>query len=787
MLRRLAAVCCAAIAAAAATSARAQPGEVTVLNSAAFVAPSPAPATAQQVTLPHLLRLTAAATGSGSYRLTFVAPAAEGGLAVHIDGTNLPFEALVNGRHVHQSGGPRTRPVPLSSWRAAPSFRIPADALRPGENELELRILRGAAVYALGPVSIGSPEAIASLELRGWLLHNVLPLMIAAVLSAVGLIALALWRGRPDYSLFFWLGSGAMLWALQNFVHQLPFPLLPQPHQRVLLISFYAWFPLLLAVFFLRFSYHRWPWFERAAIGTMLLAAPVLYAANAAGQFGAASIALRGLVLLFIGTALAAIFRYAARARDTKGLLLLTAGALCVGSAAYDYALSLVSLNLRPAYLTTYAGAILVLLTAWMLLDRYQRAYGAYRDLNVDLERRVREASAELELRLAQTQAAREQAELASVAKSRFFAAASHDLRQPLHSLGLFSSALDAHLTSPQARATSRQIRESIAALESLFDALLDLSRLDAGVVTVEPRNVALQTLFDRLARHFHAEAVERELRLRFVPTQAVVRTDPLLLERIVTNLVSNALRYTHRGGVAVGVRRRGDRVAIEVCDTGVGIAPEKQAMVFEEFYQVSNPGRDRRRGLGLGLAIVLRLARLLDHPLSLRSTPGRGSRFCIELPRSAGPADAPVEEAPMIDDDALHGIRVLVVDDDLMVREGTAALLRQWQARPRTAASSDEAAAALDDGFVPEALIVDLRLGETVDGIDVVESLRARIGRATPALLVSGDTGAVELLRVRSSGIPLLTKPVAPAKLRSVLRALLSQVDRTRPAAALG
>jgi len=771
-------------------TALAQTGEIKVLDSATFVAPSPSPAqasAAQPVRLPHVLRLPEAATGNGSYRLTFAAPAIEGGLAAYIDGTNLPFEAQVNGRHVHQSGGARSRPVPLGSWRAAPSFRIPADVLRPGENQLELRILRGAAVYALGPVSIGPPAAIAALELRGWLLHNVVPLMIAAVLAAVGLLALALWRGRSDYVLFFWLGSGALLWAVQNFVVQLPFPLLPQPHQSVLIIGLYVWFPLLLAVFFLRFSYHRWRWFERAAIGTMVLAAPALYAAEAAGRFGTASIVLRGLVLVFVGIALTAIFRYAMRARDTKGVLLLVAGAICVGFAAYDYTMSLVSLTLRPAYLTTYAGAVLVLLTAWMLLDRYQQAYSAYRELNVDLERRVQAASAELQLRLEQTQAAREQAELANVAKSRFFAAASHDLRQPLHSLGLFTSALDAHLTSPPARETARQIRESIVALESLFDALLDLSRLDAGVVTVEPRNIALQSLFDRLARHFHAEAVERELRLRFVPTGAVVRTDPLLLERILNNLVSNALRYTRHGGVAVGVRRRGDHVAIEVCDTGAGIAPEKQALVFEEFYQVSNPGRDRRRGLGLGLAIVQRLVRLLDHPLSLRSTPGRGSCFCIEMQRAAGPADAPVQEAPMIDDDTLRGVRIVVVDDDLMVREGTAALLRQWQAQARTAASADEAMQVVDEGFIPEAVVVDLRLGAQLDGIDVVEALRRRTGRNTPALLVSGDTGAAELLRVRSSGIPLLTKPVAPAKLRSALRAMLSTADRGQTATASG
>ncbi len=750
------------------------------LTTAVFVAPAKEIDAGETVQLPHLWRHRSETPTAARYRLTFQLPEGVADFAVRIAGTNLPFEAIVNGRHAHENGGPLSRPVPLASWRAAPTFRIPVDLLRPGPNELDLLVFANTrGLHALGPVSVGTGAAIAALELRGWFVHNMLPLVVASMLGVVGVISLALWRGRSDYALFFWLGAGTTLWSLQNFLVQLPFRLLPPPHLGILYIALYAWYPLLLAVFFLRFAYQRSIFFERVAIGAMLLAVPVLYSAEAFDQGNLASAGLRGIVLLFVLAALVGIFRYALRSRDTKGISLLAAGTLCVGGAMRDYALSLVELNLQAVYLTTYAGLILVLLAAWMLLDRYQQAYKAYRDLNLELERRVQAANAELQLRLAQTEAAREQAEQASIAKSRFFAAASHDLRQPLHSLGLFTSALDEHLTSPQARGTARSIRESITALESLFDSLLDLSRLDAGVVTVQPRNVGLQALFDRLAREFHGEAVERELRLRFVPTRAVVRTDPLLLERILINLVANALHYTQHGGVAVGVRRRRGRAAIEVHDTGVGIPPEKQALVFEEFYQVNNPGRDRRRGLGLGLAIVQRLAHMLDHPLRLRSTPGRGSCFSIELPLADGPADAPVEELPMIDDEVLHGVRALVLDDDMMVRDGTAALLRQWGAQPRTAHSGAEASRALDDGFLPDVMIVDMRLGEARDGIDVINSLRGRLRRNTPALLVSGDTGAAELARVRSSGIPLLTKPVAPAKLRAMLRAVLASAVR--------
>jgi signal transduction histidine kinase len=756
---------------AAASSVRMAPVRLT---SATFVAQGAYAVEGEPVQLPHFWRNPSDAPVTARYRLSFEVPAGVTDFAVQIGGTNLPFEALVNGQPVFENGGPGSPPIRLTSWRAAPSFRIPVEMLGAGANELELLVFASAAgLQALGPVVMGPADAIAAIETRGWLLYNAIPLVVASMLAAVGVLSLALWRGRGDFALFFWLGSGALLWSAHNFLYQWPVRLLPQPHWGVLLIGLYALYPLLLSVFFLRFAHQRWGWFERACIAAMLLAMPLLYAAGAAGWGDQASSALRGLVLLFVATALFGVLRQALRARDTRSTLLLAASALCVAAAIYDYLHALVALDIRPYFLVSYAGVVLILLTAWMLLESYQQAYRAYRDMNVELERRMSAANVELQLRLAQTQAAREQAEQSNIAKSRFFAAASHDLRQPLHSLGLFSAALDEHMSTPAAREKLRGIRESITALEDLFDSLLDLSRLDAGIVIAQPRNLTLQALFDRLARQYHAEAVERDLRLRFVPTRAIVRTDPLLLERILTNLVANALRYTQQGGVAVGVRRRGGRAALTVCDSGIGIEPDEQQVVFEEFYQVSNPGRDRRLGLGLGLAIVRRLAQLLEHPLSLRSVPGRGTCFSVALPFADGPAEAVPEAETRFDDEALRGVRILLIDDDLMVRESTAALLRQWRAEPRIAASYAEALAAIDGGFVPEVMIVDLRLGEPQDGIEAIEALRARLKRHTPALLVSGDTGAQELMRVRASGIPFLTKPVAPAKLRSMLHSL--------------
>ena len=395
----------------------------------------------------------------------------------------------------------------------------------------------------------------------------------------------------------------------------------------------YAWFPTLVAVFFMRFAYRRILAFEYVAAAVAVAAAPLLYLGAAFDQFGPASIAVRATVLSVISVALVAVLRYALLARTVEGTVLLAIGALCVVSAIRDFVLSLTSDELQPVYLTTYTGVLLILFAGWMLLQRYHRAYAAYEAFAKELDQRVQEVSGELRRRLAEVQAAREEAEQASLAKSHFFAAASHDLRQPLHSLGLFAAALGSHVSGTEGRQLVRHVGESIEALKRLFEELLDLSRLDAGHVRVELDDLALQDIFDRLSIEFHAEAVSRELRLRFAPTRLAVHSDAALLHRVLANLVSNALRYTRSGGVLVGARRRGQRAWIEVYDTGVGIAATEQSRIFDELYQVDNPGRDRSQGLGLGLAIVRRIANRLQHAITVRSEPGRGSCFRVELP----------------------------------------------------------------------------------------------------------------------------------------------------------
>jgi signal transduction histidine kinase/ActR/RegA family two-component response regulator len=749
------------------------PAAIATLRSAQVVGDSPASRT---VTLP-LVREADAVPPSGrlAYHFDVDVTRPDSGLGVFVTVSTAPFAAYVNGNPVFQNGDVRSSPIATGSYRASPFFRVAPSLLKSGTNKLVLQTFERRRYTALGPVLVGPPDAVERWAMREGLLHHALPVLIGAALLGVGIIALALWRGRKDSVLFLLLACGTLLWGTQQLLQQLPSPPLPAPHFEVLMISLYIWYAMLLAVFFMRFAYHLSPAFERVAALLAAIAAPAFYIGAETGYSELASRGIRIAALVLIVIALVAVVRYAWRERGGKSLLLVAAGALCVGFAWRDYIVSLGESSGRSLWLTSYSGIALIAIAGWILVERYHRAYAASEASNVELESRVRAASAEISRRLEQVQAAREQAEQASVAKSRFFAAASHDLRQPLHSLGLNAAALDAHVTSREARELVARIGESIDALEGLFNELLDLSRLDAGAVAVAPRNIALQAVFDRLSFAFHAEAVARNLRMRFVPTALAVRTDPVLLERILSNLVSNALRYTIEGGTVIGARARGSEVWIDVVDTGIGIAPDKQQQVFDEFFQVGNPGRDRRRGLGLGLSIVKRLVALLGHDLSLVSRPGRGTRFRLVLPRAAAADRVPARTVnPGLE--PFVGRHVLLVDDDPDIRAATVQLLGQWGLTATACAGRSDVEAFVSLGVAPDIALVDLRLDAVDDGIDVIELLRHRLRPDLPALLLSGDTGAAELARVRSSGVPLLTKPVAPARLKSALHAYLSR-----------
>jgi signal transduction histidine kinase len=361
---------------------------------------------------------------------------------------------------------------------------------------------------------------------------------------------------------------------------------------------------------------------------------------------------------------------------------------------------------------------------------------------------------------------AKEQADRESRAKTNLIAVASHDLRQPLHAVGLLAEALAGRLTDPETRELVERIGASTQDLDEMLSALLDRSKLDAGVVRAEYERVALAPLLEQLGHDFAGAAKAKGLALRIVPTKLAVESDRLLLLRILRNLVSNAIRYTPRGAVLVGARPRGGEVAIEVRDSGPGVPAGAQREIFDAFHQL--PGSSRT-GLGLGLSIVEGLAHVLGHTVELRSTVGRGSTFVVRAPRARlAPERSAAPLPPTAPPFAVR--RVLVVDDDAAVRAATAELLRGWGCEVREASGCEEALAAAAD-FAPEWVLADYQLGAGGTGTELVTRLRA-VDSDVAAAIVTGDSEGPGLAALRTAGFLVLRKPVAPARLRALLAA---------------
>jgi signal transduction histidine kinase/ActR/RegA family two-component response regulator len=374
--------------------------------------------------------------------------------------------------------------------------------------------------------------------------------------------------------------------------------------------------------------------------------------------------------------------------------------------------------------------------------------------------------------------AATAQAEAANASKGRFLAAVSHDLRQPLQSLLLLTSVLKRRHGDTASASIIKPMEASIFALKELLDSLLDLSKLDAGAVTPNPQPVLLADLLERLDNEFRTQIEIKGLRLRVrsprrrAPANAAVLTDPALVMAILRNLLSNAANHTRSGGILVGCRLRASLVLIQVWDTGAGIPAAELDNIFEEYYQLNNPGRDRALGLGLGLAIVERISRLLGHPVRVRSRYGKGSVFEVEVGLTAAMPRAPaVPQAPA----ATHAAAILVLDDDPTVLQSTGLFLRQLGYQPLLAASAQKALAILQGrAQLPQAILADYRLNGMQTGVDAIQAIRAELRSVIPAILLTGDLRPEVLQEARLAGCDLLHKPVDPEKLDALLGRLL-------------
>ena len=399
--------------------------------------------------------------------------------------------------------------------------------------------------------------------------------------------------------------------------------------------------------------------------------------------------------------------------------------------------------------------------------DQFNRMAARLQESYATLERKVEERTRQLEI--------------ANQAKSRFLATASHDLRQPLHALGLFVAQLRGRTGVEDRKRIVAGIEAALSAMNELFNVLLDISKLDAGVMTPNITEFPMAHLFNRIETTFEGVAREKGLALRIVGSSAWARSDFILLERIVLNLVSNAIRYTSTGGVLVGCRRRGDNVRIEVWDTGSGIPQDQHQHIFSEFYRLENPDRVAG-GLGLGLAIVDRLCRLLKHPIELRSTLAKGSCFAITVP-SAHPSTEIVKPRGAIRSriSAPDKKLIVVIDDDPLVLEGMGGLIRSWGC---SVVTGDTDGAVLDGlakyAGPPNVIISDYHLRNGKTGIEVITRLREALMAPIPALLMSGDTNPEPLREAQTNGYALLHKPVDPSTLRFMLTRALRKPRAT-------
>jgi signal transduction histidine kinase/CheY-like chemotaxis protein len=455
-------------------------------------------------------------------------------------------------------------------------------------------------------------------------------------------------------------------------------------------------------------------------------------------------------------------------------LLVALAGlAAMVASAAFARRMAAPIAKLRQATASMAAGQ----LGQQLKVNTGDEIEGLAQDFNT-MSARLQQSYGELEDKVQQrtTELAskRDEAERANAAKTRFLASASHDLRQPMHAIGLLVGLLRERVAEQELRGLADKTHQAVESMEALFGSLLDVSKLDSGAVKPQPQTLALPDLLQRIGQSYAPLAAAKGITLKVrAGRQLCVHTDPALLERLLGNLVSNAIRYTQEGGVLVGCRRRGGRVVVQVVDTGIGIELDQQQLVFEEFVRL-DPARTGEQGLGLGLAIVKRTADLLGLSIALRSVPGKGSVFEVLLPVVDAPAQ-PELPTPLPGhlQDVLAGAFVVVVDDDSRNRDATADLLRHWGCLVVAAAGAEAALQEMTQHLrPPDAVVTDFRLGAGIDGLTLIDKLRDAAGAQVPALLVTAET---QLPRAITARTQLLQKPVGTDKLLSSLAQLLS------------
>ncbi|MFT3817875.1 MAG: hybrid sensor histidine kinase/response regulator [Rubrivivax sp.] len=656
--------------------------------------------------------------------------------------------------------------------RSSPALvSVPPALLRPGRNEVLLRVQHGSWRRAgISAVELGPVQAMTLAHDRHVSWTSELPLFLNVVALTFAVMLVLIWLGRRKEVTAGLFGLLSMLCTVRSIGH-LASPTLSAA------VTDWLFYNAVVACCLLTWLYARHragPPYRSLGRAVLLVQAGLAAAAGALAAWSPSWLGILRAVtypplLLVLVLAVWIFVVRAWRQRSWDAAAEAAVWLWIVVAAVHDAVYITGRLHPDALFWMPYAAPVLFTLYAATIMQRMLRAMREVEDLRTGLERRVQQRTAELVV--------------ANADKSRFLAAASHDLRQPLHAISLLVGLARERMLHPELRLLVERIQSSVDTMGALLKGLLDISRLDAGAVKPALGPVALSEVFAavRLTEQPLAEA--KAIRLRFAPCRALVRSDPRLLESIVRNLVSNAVRYTAQGGVLVGVRRRGGGLLLQVHDTGIGIRQEDQEAIFREFYQVDNPQRDRTQGLGLGLSIVQRTAALLGLPLSLRSTIGAGSMFQLALPLvEAGHAllddrASAAAGAGLVSAAAVAGSFVVVIEDDLDVRAALVSLLTHWGCHVVADDRADGVLRQLADHLrQPDLLVTDLRLPGSEDGLDAIRRLRAEIDPGLPALVITGDIEPEKLHRLQVDGTPVLFKPLKASMLHEAISAALSR-----------
>jgi len=738
----------------------------------------------REVTLPHSWKPDKLPQhGQGRYLSTFeldaaaVADADRRPWSLRIDRLSHAHTLRLNGHLLHST---LVRP----DWLGDPApalIDLPGGLLRPGLNQLDIE------VHSVLQGGLSAPVLAPRADLQGGFLRlngltQVTPVVLNIVCLTFSLFVVTLWWQRRQEATAGLFGLLYLIASARNLCYFVTDDVGFPP-------GVYSWLHMVAHVstacvqgwFAMAFTKRPMRWFSRL-LWAVLITFPLI------GLAGLHTDPLlqevRGtLQPVLIGLLLPSMWVLLNRHNGLRQAPLLGV-ALGVGSVLtaglHDFLLIRVVGDVTVGYWMPWAIPMALPAFSIVVLGRVVAAFNDIEQLNANLELKVAERTRELAS--------------ANAAKSRFLAAASHDLRQPVAAIGLLTDLLRDRLQDPAALELAERLTHAVVSMESLLKGLLDLSRLDSGTVEVHPQRVRLSSLLASITSHEAESARHKGLSLKVRCGDATAWTDPVLLEQVLRNLVGNAVTHTQRGGVRVTVRPRATHWLVQVWDTGRGIPLSDQGRIFEEFVQLGNPGRDRRQGLGLGLAIVQRAVRLLGNEISLRSVPGRGTCFSLWVPRANDEASRPASgrppiapphaahamaDRPLAEPDAaqteapLNGA-VLLVEDEQAIRESLRHLLEGWGMRvsagPSLAWVRDLPAQPWD------LLISDHRLPDGT-GRDVVQHLRAR-QPTLPALIISGDTSPEQLTQLAQSALPVLHKPFRAQKLRAMIQKTMARTE---------